>query len=236
MINIAVVDDEQSERQTMEGYFKRMESEIHEEVTVTLFASVMALLEAYDYSFDLICMDIDMPQMDGLSTAQEIRSRDNDVLIIFVTNLAQLAIRGYEVRALDFLVKPVNYYSFVMKLQDAIQLALRRKQRNIVLNTGEGIQVIPSNELYFAEVRGHYLFYHTKTGTVRQKAPLWELEEKLRGLSFKRCNQSYLINLRHVSAVNKDDILVGGEWIRISRHKKRSFLQSLAHYIGGIEP
>ncbi len=236
MVNIAVVDDEQSERQTMQEYFRRLESEIHEELRIAPFDSGTALLEAYDYSLDLICLDIDMPQMDGLKTAQEIRSRDNDVLIIFVTNLAQLAIRGYEVHALDFLVKPVNYYSFAMKLQDAIQFTVRRKQRNIVLTTAEGIRVIPSNELYFAEVRGHYLFYHTKTGTIRQKAPLRELEEKLKGLPFKRCNQSYLINLRHVSAVNKDDILVGGEWIRISRHKKRSFLQSLAHYIGGIEP
>ena len=235
MIKIAIADDEQAERQTMESYFKRLASEIHEELEIALFPSGEALVEVYDYTFDLICLDIDMSQMDGLHTAQEIRNRDNDVLIIFVTNLAQLAIRGYEVRALDFLVKPVNYYSFAMKIQDAIQMVNHRKQRNIVLNTGEGLQVIPSNELYFAEVRGHYLIYHTKNGMVRQKATLWELEEKLKGLSFKRCNRSYLINLHHMSAVNKDDILVGGEWIKISRPQKRSFLQSLANYIGGIE-
>lgn len=236
MIKIAVADDEQAERQVMEDYFQRLASELHEELKVTLFPSGAALVKAYDYTFDLICLDIDMPLMDGISTAKKIRDCDDDVLIIFVTNLAQLAIRGYEVHALDFLVKPVNYYSFAMKLRDAIQLANRRKERNIVLNIGDGFQVIPSSELYFAEVRGHYLIYHTKNGVIRQKATLRDLEEKLKGLSFKRCNRSYLVNLHHVSAVNKDDVLVGGEWIKISRPQKRSFLQALANYIGGIEP
>lgn len=235
MIKIAVADDEQQERQTLGRCFQQLGREIREEIEIRMFPSGDDLLSEYDGSYDLICLDIDMPGSDGLTVAKEIRKRDRQVLLVFVTNLAQMAIRGYEVQAIDFLIKPVNYYSFAIKMQNMIHMIHQRKSRNIVLSTPEGMRIISTEFLYFAEVRGHYLFFHTTDGIIRQKATLKDLEEKLQGLSFQRCNQSYLINLKHVAAVKKDDVLVGQEWIKISRPRKKQFLQSLANYIGGVE-
>lgn len=150
------------------------------------------------------------------------------------SQMAQMAIRGYEVQALDFILKPVNYYSFAMKMQNVSNLIRGRKSTYIMLNTDGGMQKISSDELYYVEVQGHYLYYHAVCGIFRQKDSLKKLEEKLSGLSFKRCNNCYLVNLKYVTSVNRDDLEIAGNWLKISRPRKKEFLQSLANYMGGV--
>lgn len=234
MIKIAIVDDEQTEINILRHYYEDMAGDLKEELDIHEFLSGEELLKGYDCSYDLVCLDIDMDGKDGISIAKEIRCLDEQVLIIFVTNMAQMAIKGYEVRALDFLLKPVEYYPFVMKIRNAINIINNKKSRNIVINTTKGLQKISTNELYYAEVNGHYLYYHTADGIYSQKTTLKELEDKLTGLSFKRCNNCYLVNLKYVDCVNKDELKINGEWLKISRPRKKEFLQSLANYMGGL--
>ena len=178
-----------------------------------------------------------MEGKDGVSTAAEIRREDQDAVIIFITNMAQMAIQGYSVQALDFVLKPVSYYSFAMKMRSAVQIVSSRqsrKTRKIMVNTSGGIQVISSDRLYFIEVERHYLYYHTPDGVFRQKAALKDLENNFNGLSFVRCNNCYLVNLKYVECVDKDNVKVGGTWLRISRPRKKAFLQAITCYMGGI--
>lgn len=235
MIKIAVIDDEKEERERLLGYYQRLRAEVNEQLDIHTYLSGDDFLDKGDISFDLICLDIDMDGLDGISTAKEIRKRDSQVIIIFVTNMAQMAIRGYEVQALDFVVKPVNYYSFAMKMSNAFHMLRNRRSRNIILTTSGGMQKISTDELYYVEVNGHYLYYHTKDQVFRQKASMKEIEDRLAGLSFKRCNNCYLVNLKYVNCVNKDDLKVGEDWLKISRPRKKDFLQSLANYMGGID-
>ncbi|TCL57311.1 LytTR family two component transcriptional regulator [Kineothrix alysoides] len=234
MIKIAVVDDEQMERDTLKRYYLDLQQEICEELEVLLYSSGEDLLDNYDYSFDMICLDIDLPGKDGISMAKELRKTDEQVILLFVTNMAQMAVKGYEVQALDFIVKPVNYYSFAMKMKNAINIINNKKHKNIIISTPRGFQKVSTSELYYVEVRGHYLYYHTLNGVFRQKASLKELEGNLTGLSFKRCNNCYLVNLRYIDLVDKDELQIAGEWLKISRPRKKEFLQSLANYLGGI--
>lgn len=235
MIKIAIIDDEQEERERLLGYYQSLRAEVEDELDIHTYMSGNEFISRGDTSFDLICLDIDMEGMDGICTAKEIRKKDSQVIIIFVTNMAQMAIRGYEVQALDFVVKPVNYYSFAMKMTNAFQMLRNRRSRNIMLTTTGGMQKISSDELYYVEVNGHYLYYHTKDQVFRQKASLREIEDRLSGLSFKRCNNCYLVNLKYVNCVNKDDLKVGEDWLKISRPRKKEFLQSLTNYMGGID-
>ncbi|MDO4619922.1 MAG: LytTR family DNA-binding domain-containing protein [Lachnospiraceae bacterium] len=234
MIKIAIVDDEQQERDTLKGFFGQLSKELHEEMDMKLFSSGEQFLSCYEKEYDLICLDIDMEGRDGIETAKEIRKADGDVLIIFITNMAQMAIRGYEVHALDFILKPVNYYSFAMKIQTAVTMINSQKSRNIVLPTANGMIRFSTNSLYYAEVDGHYIFYHTASGTYKQKASMKELEERLDTLSFKRCNNCYLVNLKYVDGVEKDEVRINGESLKISRPRKKEFMQALANYMGGI--
>ncbi len=235
MITIAVVDDEKEERTCLLAFFQKMAQKLKEEMHVDAFASGEEFLSSKDRQYDLVCLDIDMEGRDGIETAKEIRKQDEEILIIFVTNLAHMAIRGYEVRALDFILKPVNFYSFSMKIQNAISMIQNKKSKTIVISTMNGVVRFSTNELYYAEVDGHYIYYHTKDGSYKQKQSMKELEDLLAGLSFKRCNNCYLVNLKYVDAVDWDDVKVGGEWLKISRPRKKEFLQALANYMGGIK-
>jgi DNA-binding LytR/AlgR family response regulator len=234
MIKVAIVEDEQKEREAIQELFERLKAELREEIEVFPFESGEQFLESYDFSCDLICLDIEMSGKDGMETAKEIREKDAQVVIFFITNMAQMAIRGYEVQAMDFILKPVSYYSFSMKLRTAIHLINSRKSRNIVLTVPGGFQKFSTEELIYVEVNGHYLYYHTKQGVFRQKAPMKELEDKLEGLSFKRCNNCYLVNMKYVDGVQKDEIHIADEWLKISRPKKKEFLQALVNYLGGV--
>lgn len=234
MIKIAVVDDEKKERDAMLAFFQKLQAKIKEELWVLSFSSGDEFLEVFDDSFDLVCLDIDMEGRDGISTAKEVRNRESDVTIIFITNMAQMAIRGYEVQALDFVLKPVNYYSFALKMRNAINIISSKKEKNIILHTSGGVQKISTDQLLYIEVSAHYLCYHTTRGEFRQKSSLKEVEKKLEGLSFKRCNSCYLVNLKYVDGVGRDEVMIGRDCLKISRPKKKEFLQSLANYMGGI--
>ena len=234
MFKIAVVDDEQEERIHLQECFEQFEKENTTKLEVHTYPSGDEFLKEFDSSYDLICLDIDMDGTNGIDTAKKIRGKDKEVLIFFVTNMAQMAIRGYEVNALDFIIKPLNYYSFAMKLQNALDTISNQKVKNIILKTPGGMQIISTEDLLYVEVDGHYLQYHTKNGGIRQKASLKVLEEQLEGLSFKRCNNCYLVNLKYVNGVEKEDVIIWGEKLKISRPRKKEFLQALANYMGGI--
>jgi DNA-binding LytR/AlgR family response regulator len=234
MIKIALVDDQQEELDNLCAHFRSLQKTVREELEIHTFSSGAAFLAAYDSSFDLVCLDIDLGETaDGMAVARELRRRDKHVILLFITNMAQMAVQGYEVRALDFVVKPVNYYSFAIKLQSAIQIAARRKTKRLVVTTANGLERFSTDELYYAETNGHYLCYHTTRGEFRQKGSMKDLQEKLESLPFRLCSQSYLVNLNHVSAVNRDDVQVGGVWLKMSRPKKKAFLSALTNYLGG---
>ncbi|SKB87744.1 two component transcriptional regulator, LytTR family [Lachnospiraceae bacterium] len=235
MINIAVVDDSAEDRKILTDTLKRFTAEQKISANIVAYQNGEDAINDTAQSFDIFCLDIDMPGFDGIDLAKKIREYDSEVVIVFVTNMAQMAIMGYEVRAMDFILKPIEYYAFSMKMQSIFNIIDKKKSKNLILNLSEGMVRISTDDLYYAEIKGHYLFYHTKSGIYQQRSTISELEEKLTGLSFAKCNQCYLVNLKHVRAVKKDDVDVGGDWLKISRPRKKAFLQSLANYMGGFE-
>ena len=87
MIRIAVIDDEKEEQERLMGYYQRLREEVHEDLDIHTYLSGDEFLREQDTSFDLICLDIDMDGLDGISTAKEIRKNDEQVIIIFVTQI-----------------------------------------------------------------------------------------------------------------------------------------------------
>ncbi|MBR1813100.1 MAG: response regulator transcription factor [Lachnospiraceae bacterium] len=120
MIRIAVVEDEKEYSDQLFSYLERFRKETHQAVSAELFCDGMSFLDEYKGDFDIVFMDIAMPHMNGLEAAKKLRQVDGIVCLIFITTLAQYAIRGYEVDALDFLVKPVTYELFRLKLEKAL--------------------------------------------------------------------------------------------------------------------
>ena len=112
MAKIAVVEDNDAMRAQLCGFIAQYAQESGHQLDVTAFSDGAQLVEPYRPGFDIIFLDIEMPKLGGMPTAERIRRQDPDVVLVFVTNMAQYAIRGYEVDALDFVLKPVSYYQF----------------------------------------------------------------------------------------------------------------------------
>lgn len=120
MTRIAIVEDEAAVRGQLAGYVQRYTRQYGTPFEVTEFADGMEILEDYRPQFDIIFLDVEMKHLDGMETARRIRERDGGVLIVFITNMAQYAIRGYAVGALDYVLKPVPYFAFSQQLQKAL--------------------------------------------------------------------------------------------------------------------
>lgn len=233
MIRIAVVEDDENYIAVIKKYIVRYMKEKGDTISVDVFRDGNQIVFDYQPVYDIILMDIEMPKMDGISAAEKIRESDKDVIIIFITNMAQYALKGYQVRARSYILKPVNYYSLALELQEAIATISRKVHAAILIKDDDILKKISVNDIYYLESQQHYIIVHTRTGNIRIRESMKNMELKLEKSYFQRCNVSYLVNLAYVSSIDKDIVVVGGERIPMSRQKSKSFVSALTDYIGG---
>lgn len=232
-MQIAVVDDEQEMRTQLAAYIRRFSEETKQTFTVSQFPSADALLTDYCSEFDIIIFDIDMPGLNGMDAARKIRETDSHVTILFVTNMAQYAINGYEVEAVDYIIKPIGYYDFSMKFQKALRRVSVRQDEHIVVESPEGPVRLSAGELQYVEIMGHYLVYHTAQRSVRVRGSMKDSEELLGRLRFCRCHKSYLVNLKHIVNLRPGEVLVGEKSIPLGRAYKDTLMAEYMRYLRG---
>ena len=139
MRNVAIVEDEQGAGDLLQSYIERYASENNIQFNVVRFSNAADFLEGYMPIYAVVFMDIQMPKMNGMDGAVELRKLDKTVSIIFITNLVQYARKGYEVDAVSFLVKPVSYYDFYMKFEKALDVYVMNEERSITLSLPGGL-------------------------------------------------------------------------------------------------
>ena len=232
MIELAIVEDEKEYIKQLLQFVDQYQREYGEAIRVTCFYDGDEIVNGYDGSFDIILMDIQMKFMDGMSAAEEIRKVDQKVIIMFITNRIDYAIRGYDVDALDYIVKPVSYFSFAKKLRRAISRAANHSDEMVVINITQGMLRIKTSDLYYVESEGHNIIYHTAKGEFKVRDKMKNVEELLVPYGFFRSNKGYLVNLCHVDGVLDGCCLVHGQKLLISRARKNEFMTALTEYIG----
>lgn len=229
MIRIAIVEDQDAAAQTLEGYLQRFREATAEEFQITRYADALAFLNPY-LGFDLVFMDIQMPYLDGLSGAARLREIDTHVKLIFVTNMAQYAVRGYEVDALDFVVKPIAYTDFVFKMKRALRAISVSRQKQLAIMQPNGMVRLHSGEVKYVEVRGHNLIYHTADREFQLRGTMKSAQEQLAEWDFLRCNNCYLVNPRHIRWVRDYTVKVGDTELQISHPRKKQFMEELSNW------
>jgi len=233
MYKIAIAEDDLAMQQTLSGFISKFCAENNIHFNVSVFSDGDELLADYKPEYDIILLDIQMKRIDGMETARKIRKLGDDVIIIFITNMSDYAIKGYSVDAMDFIVKPVPYFAFTEQLKKAISRLKKRKKSYITLKTGEGILHINTSDVYYIESYGHRLFIYTAKGKYEMSKTMRSMEETLHLYNFYRSNNCYLVNLAHVEKVNNNIVTVAGSELQISRPKRKGFLDALTDYIGG---
>ena len=231
MIRIAMVEDEAAVREQLQGYIQRYTRQYGTEFAVTEFSDGVEILDAYRPVYDIVLLDVEMKHLDGMETARRIR--DRDVVLLFITNMAQYAIKGYAVGALDYVLKPVPYFAFSQQLQKAEEKLRRRARHYLAVPVEGGLRRLDTAQIYYMESEGHRVHFYTEEGEFAAPGALKTFEEKLADLPFARCNSGYLVNLAQVKSVQQGLAQVGPYELQVSRPKRKSFLAALADYIGG---
>lgn len=232
MLSVAIVEDDSRAAEDLERCLCAYCDKNQLAYMAERFPDGASFLERYTPRYDLIFMDIKMPGMDGMTAAKQLRRMDSVTSLIFVTSMAQYAVKGYEMDVLDFIVKPVQYFSFEMKMRRAVQAISMKKGREVLVSVGGVTRVLSSSAIYYVEVMDHDLTYHTAEGPITVRGKLSAVESQLPPGSFFRCASSYLINLRHVAQMDADTVTVGGDSLRISRGRKKELMTALAGFLG----
>lgn len=233
MLRIAVVEDNDADLACLQAHLARFFEEKGITASTSVFRNGEQFLFSYEPVYDIVLMDIEMPELDGMTAAQRLRESDSDVILIFITNMAQYAIEGYRVRARAYLLKPLQYISFAMELNDAVQAVKNRSADSILLKTENGVTRLNTADILYIESRKHNQLFHTPAETFSVRGTLTELELQLAPQGFARSGVSFLVNLRYVTGVERDTVLLGSHAVPLSRQKRKSFLEALTYYIGG---
>ena len=229
---IAVVDDDPKDaallRECVDNYC-RMNGHA---AMIHVYHDGLDLIRSTE-THDIVFLDIQMGKLDGRETARFIRKINTDTILIFVTNMAQFAIKGYEVDALDFILKPPSMASIAYVMDKAMKrLDGSGAKAQFSLKTSDGTISLSANDITYVEVFDHNLVYHTTKGEYTVRGRLSDVIEKLSPDRFVMCNRSFIVNLRHVSNVTSDYLLIGDTRISVSKSHRKELMKRFSSFLG----
>lgn len=233
MFEISIIEDDTSACEVLKEYIKRYGRENSLDFEINCYGDALSFLDLYKHGSDIIFMDIELPNMNGIEAAQRLRENDSTAVLIFVTNMAQFAVKGYEVNALDFVVKPLTYPAFCMKIDRALKVVETLSPHRITVSIPGKVVRLDVRYLCYVEVMGHKLFYHTESEVFEGRGVMNSEEERLKKYNFLRCNSCYLVNPLQIKTVGKDAVVMrNDEVLQISHSKRKKFFADFAEYLG----
>lgn len=230
---VAVVEDEAVYLSALKDMLALYEKEKDVKFNITAYRDVETFFVEFKDCYDIIFMDIELPGMNGMEGARRLRTMDPVVVLIFITNMAQFAVQGYEVNALDYILKPVTYKNFSVKLDRALTCVHNDDDKQLVVNGKSGIFRMNTSDIVFIEVQGHHLYFHLTGGReVDVCGSLSKLSEELKEHGFALCNSCFLVNMKYVDVINSQSVVMTDETeLQISKRRRKEFLDKFSDFI-----
>ena len=234
MITVGICDDETAVRGELRGYLERYAASAGAQLEIREYRSGEELLASEEAMPDILLLDIQMAGISGMEAARRLREKNGEMCIIFVTNLIQYAIEGYEVQAFRFLKKPISYEAFEAVAGQAVRTVARRRGAAVTVKNDRGFFHLQVESVLWCETyRGHCLI-HNAGGQVECYTSLGALEKLLVPHDFFRCHTAYLVSLAQVAELGTAELkLRDGTVIPVSKHRRRELTLALTRYWGG---
>lgn len=236
MFKIAICDDEDVFIRDLKGQLERYGSETGKEFCFIVYHDGTELLQSYQPDLDLIFMDIKMERLDGLKTAEEIRRIDSTVGLIFLTSIKQYVWKGYEYRAVNYLLKPLKYGVLKMELDRYFAHYTGRDEPYLSFSNENGKFKVLYKDLCYAETVKRNVMLHFDA----QEQMIYKNMKSISALllsqsQFAQCHQSFLVNLSHIKGVEGLELLLDtGARIPVSQPKRKAFMIKLTDYWGDM--
>lgn len=227
-IKIAICDDEKSELERTERILKQ-----YQEVTLCIrtFQSGEALLTCKE-QFHVIILDIDMKGINGIEAARQIRQRDKNVKLIYLTNYSDYTTFAFAVHAFAYLLKPVKEDELLFQISEAIEYGIPHPQPKLEFQAEEGIVRIPPSEILFFEYMDRKVLLHTNTKLYHCRKRIHEVAREMEEYHFVMPHKSFVVNLYAVQSIHGYEItLTDGSLIPLSQKKSTAFRMKLNRYL-----
>lgn len=232
MIKIAIVEDSKEDLIELKSLVTRYENEKNLDFEISTYDNGLDFLKDYHCDIDVILMDIEMPKLNGYTAATKIREKDESVIIIFITNLTSYVYKGYQVGAMDYILKPIHYPDLAMRLETCCKKLNKKEDYSILLSSKNGVTKLQSSNILYLESIGHDIIYHLVDNQelTYRGSSMKDLEKELTPHGFSRCNHCYIVNLKYCKNIEGMSLSIGDKHLEISRSKKASFLQDLMDF------
>lgn len=232
MFKIAIVEDNDDDRNNLLSKIKKYEEEFGVKFDIVTFNNGFNFMDKFLPIFQLVFLDINMPGINGMDAAGQIRKVDEKVAICFTTSLAQYAIKGYEVSAIDFILKPVEYSRVRNVIGKTYKGFENGNDNQILVKTSNSFSMVSLDDIEYIVADDHIIIYHTVSKEYESWDTLKNVESKLPSNRFYRLSRSVILNLDYTKGVSRsgDVVMKSGATFQIPRGKKASFIQAVSEH------
>ena len=234
-INIAIIDDEKVQLELLEKYVRNWASEKNIRVITEAFYSA----ESFDFSwsmdkkYNILLLDIQMSGQNGIELAKKIRKEDNMANIIFITAIPDYIGEGYEVEAINYLIKPIKEEKLYECLDRALQ-RIPKEEKTILIDVDGEIRRIIQHDILYVEAFSHSIDISTVDGKYTTRKNISAIEKELDENIFIRCHRSYIVGLRYIKRIGKNQLeLDNGDLIPVSRRQYSQTNRAFIKYFRG---
>lgn len=226
---IAICDDEQNQIEYITSIVASWSAHEGHGCEIRTFASAEAFLFEYeeDKAYDILLLDVEMKNINGIELAKRIRKDNNRAEIIFITSHFEFVGEGYEVDALHYLIKPISVEKLTQVLTKAAEKLSVEPPSVVISCEGETVKLYESDILY-VESFLHYIVIHTKDNEYKIKENISVFENKVSDV-FYRIHRSYLVSLKYITRISRTSVNIGNTELPLSRGKydniNRAFIE-----------
>lgn len=229
-MKIALCDDEVSALRCLERQVIHQMKIIGEPCEIRSYTDVAAIMQSA-MNFDILLLDIQFPEINGIAFAKEIRQKGIRCALIFISALKEYVFDVFEVEAIDYICKPVDEDKLKKALDRAIEYVGRKKEKSLFVQTMHWCRTIKLSSIFYCEVINRKIYLHTQEGVIEYYSTLEDVKQQLDSRFFQ-CHRSFLINLDFMQKYENDQVtLESGDHIPISRLRRPEFLKVMLQYL-----